>query len=102
LWYWNSRTIGFINALKENAEMPYCLPPLNQTYVEHSGNDTILMWRKNDGETGWISTFTQRLDHKTAHAKHTAAVKKYRRIQRLWKFGGKFFFRERLLAAFYS
>lgn len=82
--------------------MPYCLPPLNQTYVERSGNDTILMWRKNDGETGWISTFHGNVQHKDAFRRHTAAVRRYRRIQLLWRFGGKYFFRTKLLEALYS
>jgi len=51
-------------------------------------------------EDFWISRFPGTISHVTAFAKHTVTVRRYRRIQRLWKPGGKYFFRERLPAAF--
>jgi hypothetical protein len=82
--------------------MPYCLPPLNQTYVEHSGNDTILMWRKNDGETGWVSTVRGNVQHKDAFRRHTSAVRRFMWLQRAWRIGKHFeWSRVRIQRAFY-
>jgi hypothetical protein len=43
--------------------------------------------------------FLRIIDHATAHAKHTVCVRRFRRLQRLWKFGGKYLFRARIIAA---
>src|SRR5271168_672566 len=76
-------------ALKENAEMPYNLPPLTRTFVTQSEGWTILYDRRN-GENFFISTFHEKLDHATAFRRHTAAVRRYRWLQRIWHVGKHF------------
>lgn len=79
----------------------YNLPKFERTWVRTLNGETFLFTKRNN-EDFWISRFPGTVSHVAAFAKHTATVRRYRRLQRLWKFGGKFFFRERLLAAFYS
>jgi len=76
----------------------YNLPPLDRTFIRQSAGQTILFERRNN-EDFWISTFFAIIDHATCYAKHTATVRRYRQLQRLWKFGGKYLFRARILAA---
>jgi hypothetical protein len=82
-------------------EAMYNLSKFERTWVRTLNGETFLFTKRNN-EDFWISRFPGTISHVTAFAKHTATVRRYRRIQRLWKFGGKYFFRKRLLAAFYS
>jgi hypothetical protein len=74
------------------------LPKFERTFVRTLNGETFL-FTKRDNEDFWISRFPGTISHVAALAKHTATVRRYKRIQRLWKFGGKYFFRARLLAA---
>jgi hypothetical protein len=81
--------------------MPFNLPKFEDTYIAKESGWTFLVWRRGfNGEDGWVSRYSGNVTHVAAFAKHTATVRRYRRLQRLWKFGGKYFFRARLLAAF--
>jgi hypothetical protein len=77
----------------------YNLPKFERTWVRMLNGETFLFTERNN-EDFWISRFPGTISHVAAFAKHTATVRRYRRLQRLWIFGGKYFFRERLLAAF--
>ncbi len=79
----------------------YNLPKFEGRWVRTLGGETFLFTKRND-EDFWISRFPGTVSHVAAFAKHTATVRRFRRIQRLWKWGGKYFFRARLLEAFYS
>jgi hypothetical protein len=79
----------------------YNLPQFERTRARTLSGETFLFTKRNN-EDFWISRLPGTISHVAAFAKHTTTVRRYRRIQRLWKFGGKYFFRERLLAAFYS
>jgi len=79
----------------------YNLPKFERTWASTLSGETFLFTKRNN-EDFWISRFPGAISHVAAFAKHTATVRRYKRIQRLWKFGGKYFFSERLLAAFYS
>jgi hypothetical protein len=76
----------------------YNLPKFERTWVRTLNGETFLFTKRND-EDFWISRFPGTISHVAAFARHTATVRRYRRIQRLWKFGGKYFFRASLLAA---
>jgi hypothetical protein len=80
--------------------MKYCLPPLEETWVGHAAGETYLFWRFN-GESGFISTFRGTIDHEEAQRRHTAAVRRFRRIRMLWVLGGRYlpFARTALLRA---
>jgi hypothetical protein len=80
--------------------MSYQLPGLDETWVERIGQNTIL-FRSFDGRPGFISTFRGVLDHKEAHRRHTAAVRRFRLLRLSWSFGGKYlpFARTALLRA---
>jgi hypothetical protein len=79
---------------------PYCLPPLNQTWVVYVGDNTVLLWRENNAVFS-ISACRGILDHEAAYRRHVDIVRRFRRIQRLWRFGGKYlpFVRTALLRA---
>ena len=70
--------------------------------INGEGGPWTYLFATRGKEDFWNSRFPGTISHVAAFAKHTATVRRYRRIQRLWKFGGKYFFRERLLTAFYS
>jgi hypothetical protein len=76
--------------------MKYCLPRLEETWVGHAAGETYLFSRF-DGESGFISTFRGTIDHETAHRRHTATVRRFRRLQRLWRVGKYFSFSRSLL-----
>jgi hypothetical protein len=76
----------------------YNLPKLERTWVRTLNGETFLFTKRNN-EDFWIPRFPGTISHVTAFTKHTATVRRYRRIQRLWKFGGKYFFSAKLLAA---
>ena len=79
----------------------YNLPKFERTWVRTLSGETFLFTKRNN-EAFWISRFPGTVSHVVAFAKHTATVRRFRRIQRLWKWGGKYFFRARLLQALYS
>ena len=76
--------------------MTFNLPPLRDTWVAHDAGWTYLFWRFN-GESGFISTFRGIIDHETEHRRHTATVRRFRRLQRLWQVGKYFSFSRALL-----
>ena len=80
--------------------MSYQLPGLDETWVEYIGQATIL-FRNFDGRPGFISIFREVLDHKEAHRRHTAAVRRFLLLRLIWNFGGKYlpFARTELLRA---
>jgi hypothetical protein len=80
--------------------MPYNLPRFHEMYLAKESGWTFLMWGRRSAEEMWVSRYPYEIDQISAWKRHDADVRRYRRIQRLWKFGGKYFFRERLLAAF--
>ena len=83
----------------------YNLPKFEATWtrmINGEGQPWTYLFTKRNNEDFWISRYPGNVGHVAAWARHTATVRRYRRLQRLWKFGGKYFFRERLLAAFYS
>jgi hypothetical protein len=81
----------------------YNLPRLEDTYISKENGWVFLMWRRGfNGEDGWVSRWPFEIEHHDAWKKHDAGTRRYRRLQLLWKFGGKYFFRERLRAAFYA
>jgi hypothetical protein len=69
--------------------MSFNLPPLRETWVAHDAGWTYLFWRFN-GESGFVSTFRGTIDHEMAHRRHTATVRRFRRMQRLWRIGKYF------------
>jgi hypothetical protein len=71
--------------------MSYCLPPLEETWIGYAAGERHLFWRFNE-ESGFISTFRGTIDHETAHRRHTASVRRFRRLQRLWRIGKYFSF----------
>jgi hypothetical protein len=70
--------------------MSYNLPPLRETWVAQDAGWTYLFWRFNGGESGFISTFRGIVDLETAHRRHSATVRRFRRLQTLWRLGGKY------------
>jgi hypothetical protein len=79
----------------------YNLPKFERTWISAFNGETFLFTKKNN-EDFWISRYPGNVSHVAAFAKHTATVRRYRRIQLLWRFGGKYFFRAKLLEALYS
>ena len=76
--------------------MSFNLPPLRETWVAHDAGWTYLFWRFN-GESGFISTFRGTIEHEEALRRHTANVRRYRSLQRLWRIGKYFSFSRTLL-----
>jgi hypothetical protein len=86
-------------------EAMYNLPKFERTWVRTlngEGGPWTYLFTERNNEDFWISRFPGTVSHVVAFAKHTATVRRFRRIQRLWKWGGKYFFRARLLQALYS
>jgi transcriptional regulator with XRE-family HTH domain len=82
---------------KSARTMSYQLPGLDQTWVEHIGQNTISFGRFDGSRPGFISTLRGVLDHKEAHRRHTAAVRRFRRLQRLCRIGEYFSFSRTIL-----
>jgi hypothetical protein len=80
----------------------YNLPPLRETTIVKAGTDTLLVWRRNGKEDFWISKFPYPIGHGAAYAKHTATVRRFMWLQRIWRIGKHFeWSRVRILRAFY-
>ena len=82
--------------------MAYNLPRFEETFIAKESGWTFLIWRRRNAEEMWVSRYPYEIDHLTAWKRHDATVRRHRRIQILWKLGGKYFFRARLLQALYS